>query len=102
MNALETMAIFNSAMADKGIGWRMTPEFDDNDKYAGLTLTNADFGEEATYKTEDKRPAVGVNLACAFIVGFEAGMLSEQEVGRQNQVTLEALANWKTRGKTSH
>ena len=102
MSALETMTFFNSAMVDKGIGWRITPEFTSNDKYAGLTLTNADFGDDATYETDDKRPAVGFAQAMAFINGFEAGVFSEQEVGRHNQFTMEVLANWKTRDKTSH
>ncbi len=100
MNALETMASFNSAMVDEDMGWRMTPEFDSNDKYVGLTLTNADFGDKATYETEDKRPAVGFVIAGAFITGFEAGMDSEIEFGRRKQLALEALANWKARGKS--
>ena len=99
MNVLETMAHFNSAMEDNGMGWRVTPQFDSDDKYAGLTLTNADFGEVATYETGDKRPAVGWTLAGTFITGFEAGMDSEKEFGYRKHA-LETLANWKASGKS--
>ena len=99
MNALKTMAAFNSACEDGDIGWRMTPEFDGNDKYAGLTLRNADFGDHATFETEDRRPAVGWSLAGAFLTGFEAGLDSEKEFEQRKQATL-VLANWKTPGKS--
>ena len=99
MNALETMVAFNSAMKDHGNGWRMTPEFDSNGKYAGLTLKNPDFGEDATFETEDKRPAVGYSLAGAFLRGFEAVLDSEKESEQWKQAAL-ALVNWKARGKS--